>query len=417
MKRTFLYIMLLMASVASFAYDFEVDGIYYSVSSMDDLTCEVTYGINDYSGDIVIPSQVAYAGKVWDVTSIGEEAFADCRLTGVCIPNSVTSIGNLAFSYCYYLSSITIPNSVISIGDEAFEGCPRLISVIIPNSVTSIGDYAFRDCSHLTSVTIGNSVTSIGSGAFERCSCLTGVTIPNSVTSIGYEAFADCLILKEIISLAITPPECSSYTFRGVSVIDCIVKVPEESIDAYKAADVWKNFWNIVALGSDVEGGDDDPISETCAVPTISLQNGKLVITTATQGATCTTSITSADFLTTNESTIELTGLYTITSYAAKSGLWNSKTATATLVWTNPTIESTGIMSMPMKKALLLRSAGSSIIVDGLEREEALSLYTVDGMLLDKATANSESATLGSSLQKGNIYIIKVGDRSVKFKF
>ncbi|MDR1645040.1 MAG: leucine-rich repeat domain-containing protein, partial [Tannerellaceae bacterium] len=134
------------------------------------------------------------------VISIGNVAFAGCSsLTSIIIPNSVTSIGDGAFVYCSSLTSIIIPNSVTSIGDRAFDDCSSLTSIIIPNSVTSIGDRAFDDCSSLTSVTIGNSVTSIGESAFSDCSSLTSITIPNSVTSIGDRAFAYCRSLTSVI--------------------------------------------------------------------------------------------------------------------------------------------------------------------------------------------------------------------------
>ena len=116
----------------------------------------------------------------------------------VVLPNSVTSIGNYAFSGCSSLTSVTIPNSVKSIGSCAFYCCSSLTSITIPNSVKSIGDMAFSYCSSLTSITIPNSVKSIGSCAFYCCSSLTSITIPNSVKSIGDMAFSYCSSLTSI---------------------------------------------------------------------------------------------------------------------------------------------------------------------------------------------------------------------------
>ena len=154
------------------------------------------------------------------VTTIGEYAFSNCSsLTSVTIPNSVTTIKEYAFSNCSSLTSVTIPNSVTTIGDNAFNGCTSLTSVTIGNSVTTIGKEVFRDCSSLTSVTIPNSVTTIGGWAFSGCSSLTSVTIPNSVTTIGEFAFCNCSSLTSVtIPNSVTTiddgtfSDCSSLT-------------------------------------------------------------------------------------------------------------------------------------------------------------------------------------------------------------
>ena len=133
------------------------------------------------------------------VTKIGDEAFSSCKsLQSVTIPNSVTSIGDKAFSSCISLQSVTIPNSVTKIGDEAFGWCKSLQSVTISNSVKSIGNKTFWWCESLQSVTIPNSVTSIGDDAFISCLSLQSITIPNSVTKIGDYAFCGCKSLQSV---------------------------------------------------------------------------------------------------------------------------------------------------------------------------------------------------------------------------
>ena len=140
------------------------------------------------------------------VTSIGDSAFSGCSsLENITIPDSVTSIGDYAFSGCSSLESITIPDSVISIGDRVFCECESIRSITIPDSVTSIEHEAFIGCSSLESIIIPDSVTSIGYWAFNGCLSLTSITIPNSVTSIGDRAFAYCSSLE---SVTIYNPDC-----------------------------------------------------------------------------------------------------------------------------------------------------------------------------------------------------------------
>ncbi len=163
-------------------------GHTYNLSFWPDPIFSIPNNINVTS--VTIPNSV---------TDIGDLAFSGCEsLTSITIPNSVTSIGESAFSGCSNLTSITIPNSVTDIGDRTFSWCRSLTSITIPNSVTDIGESAFSWCDSLTSITIPNSVTSIGYNAFSGCRSLTSITIPNSVTSIGGRAFSDCGSLTSV---------------------------------------------------------------------------------------------------------------------------------------------------------------------------------------------------------------------------
>ena len=156
-----------MLSTQAWALSFEFGGLKYTVIEGTN-NVSVEKGSTAPTGALTIPETVTYPetdGTKYTVTSIGNCAFLDCRgLTAVTIPNSVTSIGGSAFSYCS-LTSVTIPDSVTSIGIHAFDNCNKLTSVTIGNSVTSIGEQAFYQCSGLTTLTIGNSVKSIGSNA------------------------------------------------------------------------------------------------------------------------------------------------------------------------------------------------------------------------------------------------------------
>lgn len=168
-------------------------------------------------------------------------------LIDVTIGDYVTSITPYAFHLCEGLTSLPIGNNVKSIGYMAFSNCNGLTSVTIGNNVTSIGDYAFYNCAGLNSVTIGNSVTSVGNNVFEYCGELASVTFGSKVASIGSDVFRQCRNLTTLYSLNTTPPVANYRAFEENLYKTVTVYVPWEALSAYKNAEVWKEFWNIMS--------------------------------------------------------------------------------------------------------------------------------------------------------------------------
>ncbi|MXP74409.1 leucine-rich repeat protein [Lachnospiraceae bacterium WCA-9-b2] len=185
------------------------------------ITWELTDGVLTISGNGAI-TNVGWNNKdirkviVGEgVTEIGAFIFYDCEgLTSVDISDSVTKIGDSAFSSCVSLKEIAIPSGVTEIGDGAFYGCLGLIRVDIPNSVTKIGDSAFQECMSLKEIVIPSGVTEIGSSLFFACNGLTRVDIPDRVTKIGESAFNSCVSLKEIV-IPNGVTEIEDYAFSG----------------------------------------------------------------------------------------------------------------------------------------------------------------------------------------------------------
>ena len=211
-----------------------LDGLYYQFND-DTNTAIVVAGDNRYSGTIVIPTNVTYNEKQYNVTSIGDGAFKYCTgLTSVTIPNSIDSIGYWAFKNCTSLTQVNITDlaawcniifdnadsNPLSIAKYLFLNGSVIIDLIIPNNVTSIGNYAFYHC-YLRSVTFGENVTSIGYAAFSECTGLTSVTIPNSVTSIGWLAFQSCIWLTSV-TIGNSVTSIGNYAFNGCTSLTSV---------------------------------------------------------------------------------------------------------------------------------------------------------------------------------------------------
>jgi len=136
-----------------------------------------------------------------NITSIGSYAFEYCNNLSYNISNGIRYIGNNQNKYVVAMSVIDKSAVEVSIKDDckfiyekAFYGCSSLTDITIPNSVTSIGVLAFGYCKKLETVKFEESskLASIKDGAFSNCSSLANISIPDGVISIGSIAFDMC---------------------------------------------------------------------------------------------------------------------------------------------------------------------------------------------------------------------------------
>lgn len=251
---------MLLCSITGSAHDFEVDGIYYNITSSSEKTVQVTWQdqyyqtYNEYKGEVVIPSTVTYNSVSYSVTAIQYDAFRDCKtLTSVTIPETVTEIKSAAFRGTG-LISIFIPKSVTSIEGYVFHDCGSLASIvvddenayydsrdncnaiinksfnrleygcsntIIPTSVECLSSSAFFGRTNLTSIVIPDNIAYLSGNTFEGCSNLVSVTLSSNLKNTGTREFYNCNSLKNI-TIPEGMTEIKAYTFYLCSSLTSI---------------------------------------------------------------------------------------------------------------------------------------------------------------------------------------------------
>ena len=177
-----LALLLATLPVVAYDYDFEENGIYYLITSDDDLTCAVAPGNKAYAGNVVIPATATFEGTTYKVTAIAAKAFKDCkRLKSIDLGN-VTKIGSNAFEYCTSLTTIDLKN-VTELGKCAFKYCTSLTTIDLKN-LTELGECAFIYCESLESIDLGKVSTL--SGTFYKCTSLKEIKGTQRLTELSY---------------------------------------------------------------------------------------------------------------------------------------------------------------------------------------------------------------------------------------
>lgn len=211
------------------------DGLFYLFSYQKKTAEVVEPYMGNYEGDIVVPDYVEKDGIQFAVTSIGEGAFKNTRITSLQFPKkTLKRIRTMAIYNLHGLKALDIPETVTTLNQGAIEDCPDLTRIHIPASVEVMEDHAIGGCPVLESITIdeGNThygiydgvlmdkaqtrlivypaklpgttytvpatVKTIDKLAFQEVTNLKSVTIPAAVSNLVYDMFEYSYSLEEI---------------------------------------------------------------------------------------------------------------------------------------------------------------------------------------------------------------------------
>lgn len=422
--------LLMLCCGTAVASDFvTVDGFKFLVDTDKD---EATLLANGYSGEVVVPEKVTWEGVDYPVVAfsdqcfynssvstvkipntvviLGEACFKSSGIQSIEIPSSVTMLGKDCFSQCEYLYNVILPNSITKIPYSCFWYCSSLASIKIPSSVTSIGSYAFAYSHGLHNIELSEGIISLGLGCFSDCTNLKTLKLPKSLEELGNDVFNGSTNLKEIRCDALNPPSIGSRQ-DGFSRQDCILSVPQASIEFYKQNSWWGGFGIINAI--EIEGDNED--AKPCSTPTITYTLGNLSFESSTPGAEYHYTIKDADVATDKYNTdgkVQLNGKLDISVYATADGYKASDNATATLYRLNAEGgDDTNNINLVKTRGVMV-TTDNDITISGLNDGEVVTFYSVNGVNLGSAKA--VQGVLHFAKPNESIVIVKIKGNDLK---
>lgn len=264
------------------AYDFEYDGLYYDVVSLQDMTCALTKGTDEYKGTVVIPAEVEYNNRKFKVTAVNGDPLS--KVENLTIPNTINEIylnsyylgkltiqdGEIAlqitsggyltnlkaiylgrevqmrnnlfaynkieeitigplvtiiskglFTNNRKLSNVTFSNNgkLMRIEESAFSSCDAISTIILPNSVEYIGESAFSHNPKLNKIELSQNLKSIGRWAFYDCPLITNIILPLYLEDIGYGAFRECSITELSIPKSVNQIGEDAFSGNPLSIV------------------------------------------------------------------------------------------------------------------------------------------------------------------------------------------------------
>lgn len=340
------------------------DGVQYSCSVYTD-SIIITDATPGTVTAIVIPDSIPYGGIMRPVREIGMQAFAYSDIESVVIPNTVTEIGYGAFSTCSMLATATIGTGVLTIWETAFEYCESLTTLNF-NAISS-SVFAFS-----------------GSGVLDECDALETINIGSEVTVLPVDLVGSVFPLVGLSNVNIAAERLLSIAngYFGSSVSNLAITVPCSQLPAYQADAVWRALGTITA-----DCGSNPQPDDTTGADTLHV----------TVYDTIHVTVFDTSHVTLYDTVIH----YTDSVYCDTLYIYDT-------IIINPQAKLNLVEGMPIK----VYSSQGRIIVEGTSHGETVSLYDMQGRLLEQAVA-ADSKTMLESPVSG-VYVLRVGIRTTQ---
>lgn len=237
MRKFLLLSYFVLAVFTGFAKDFVYEGLNYNVLDEEAHTCQTAFGVggrpgNSVSGDLVIPATVFDGDVEYKVVGIGIRGFmGNVDLKTVSFPETLVSIGSLAFNQCFNLNGIIIPPSVTTVSEDSFQGCNNPGGIGMDGWVSQIkgaypdlldinpfgegGRYSVAYPVEDSIIKEGWIYNKEGNAIYYAPKSVEGdIIIPENIEWVGRNSFFDCRINSLIILptlKTIEPNAFSSY--------------------------------------------------------------------------------------------------------------------------------------------------------------------------------------------------------------
>lgn len=329
------------------------DGVQYSCSVYTDSIniTDVTLGSVT---DVVIPDSIPYGGTMRPVREIGANAFAYSDVASVVIPNTVTEISYGAFSGCSMLEDVTIGTGVRTIWETAFASCESLETLNFNPVSASV--FAFS-----------------GSGVLDECDALSTINIGPEVTVLPEDLVGSVFPLVSLANVNIAADRLLAISngYFGSTVSGLAIAVPCTQLTAYQGNSVWSSLGTITAdCGS---GETDTTIADTTHIVVYDTVH--------------------------------------ITIYDTVTRIIDTVYCDTLVIHDTVYLDPTGINALEEVPIKVYLSEGH-IVVEGMVIGESVSLYDIQGRLIDKAVAHDNKVWLDTPAS--GVYLLHAGQHPAK---